>query len=238
MKPRRPSPGYDVDVPPGRRLTLAIATCFLAASVGAGEAPPSKLPPKTPRNGEPFVLPDASPASEPLTAPAEPAHEDWLPGRAWVLVLAGGASLAAAALFAHRSRVHRMLELERVRTRIATDLHDDIGAGLSQVAILSELAQRRAKGAPPEMLHALERIALVSRELVDSMSDIVWAVDPHRDTMGDLVHRMRRFASDVFTARDVAFTFDVNPHDNDVALPADLRRQVYLVFKEAVNNAA
>src|SRR5436190_673464 len=126
MKPRRPSPGYDVDVPPGRRLTLAIATCFLAASVGAGEAPPSKLPPKTPRNGEPFVLPDASPASEPLTAPAGPAHEDWLPGRAWVLVLAGGASLAAAALFAPRSRVHRMLELERVRTRLAADLRRQV----------------------------------------------------------------------------------------------------------------
>ena len=150
------------------------------------------------------------------------------------LVVAGALAVHAG----HRARVQRVVELERIRTRIATDLHDDIGAGLSQVAILSELAQRRGSNAPPDVMRSLERIAVVSRELVDSMSDIVWAVDPRRDAIGDLIHRMRRFANDVFTARNVDFTFDSSVGDEGLALSADLRRQIYLVFKEAVNNAA
>lgn len=174
----------------------------------------------------------AGPAAQVIIGVAPPAWRRW-----WFVVLAG---LAAALLVraGHGWSVRRVVELERVRTRIASDLHDDIGAGLTQVAILSEVTRRRAEGAPPDVIRALDRIALVSRELVDSMSDIVWAVDPRREALSDLVHRMRRFASDVFTAKDIAFTFESRVTDADARLPADLRRQIYLVLKEAVNNAA
>ena len=157
--------------------------------------------------------------------------------RWWSLALF---AVAAALLVraSHGWSVRRIVELERVRTRIASDLHDDIGAGLTQVAILSEVTRRRAEGAPPDVIRALDRIAVVSRELVDSMSDIVWAVDPRREALSDLVHRMRRFSSDVFTAKDIAFTFESRVADDAARLPADLRRQIYLVLKEAVNNAA
>lgn len=153
--------------------------------------------------------------------------------RAWFLALAA-ALLGALAWRFHRSRVARALELERVRTRIATDLHDDIGASLSQIAIWSEVAARG--GIDAAVRERLESIAAACRETVDSMSDIVWAINPAHDRLSDLVHRMRRFATDVFTARDVGFSFAAETPD-ELTLGTDVRRQVLLVFKEAVHNA-
>jgi ligand-binding sensor domain-containing protein/signal transduction histidine kinase len=153
--------------------------------------------------------------------------------RAWFVAL-GASVLAALAWRFHRSRVDRALLLERVRTRIATDLHDDIGANLSQIAIWSEVAARG--GVDAGLRERLTGIASACRETVDSMSDIVWAINPAHDRLSDLVHRMRRFATDAFTARDVAFTFEAAT-PNELTLGTDVRRQVLLVFKEAVHNA-
>jgi signal transduction histidine kinase len=72
--------------------------------------------------------------------------------------------------------------------------------------------------------------------MVDAMSDIVWAINPQRDRLSDLSHRMRRFASDILSARDIAFRFRVPDSEKDVRLGADFRREVYLMFKESVNN--
>ena len=137
----------------------------------------------------------------------------------------------------YRYRVSRLLELERVRTRIATDLHDDIGAGLSRIAVLSEVARHEA-GGPSPVTERLSVIASASRELVDSMSDIVWVINPARDQLRDLTQRMRRFASDVFTARGIEFTFRAPTDEQHLKVRADVRRQIFLTFKEAVNNIA
>jgi signal transduction histidine kinase len=127
------------------------------------------------------------------------------------------------------------LELERVRTRIATDLHDDIGSTLSQIAILSEVAQRRTNGQSPEVTGPLADIASISREVVESMSDIVWTIDPERDQLRDLSRRMRRFATDVLTSRDIQLRFEAAGYE-DIQLDPDVQRQFLLVLKEAVHN--
>ncbi len=136
-----------------------------------------------------------------------------------------------------RNRVTRLIELERVRTRIAADLHDDIGSGLSRIAILSEVARHQVNVEAP-VGEPLAIIATASRDLVDSMSDIVWAINPKKDHLSDLVQRMRRFASDVFTARQIEFSFNAPGEEQALKIGADLRRQVFLIFKEAVNNIA
>lgn len=135
-----------------------------------------------------------------------------------------------------RGREERLHELERVRKRIATDLHDDIGSSLTQISILSEVAHRRMKHDDASVATPLSMIASASRELVDSMSDIVWAINPHKDHLSDLTGRMRRFASDVFTARAIAFHFSAPGAEQDVQLGANVRREVFLIFKESVNN--
>ncbi|HJZ98777.1 MAG TPA: two-component regulator propeller domain-containing protein [Candidatus Solibacter sp.] len=155
--------------------------------------------------------------------------------RWWFQLLA--AAMAAAAIYRlHHYRVTRLLELERIRTRIATDLHDDIGSSLSQIAILSEVANRHVDPANPGLGEPLTDIADISRELVDSMSDIVWAIDPERDHLGDLVHRMRRFASDVLSPQDIHLVFQSPAEPQELQMGADLRRQIFLIFKEAVHN--
>jgi ligand-binding sensor domain-containing protein/two-component sensor histidine kinase len=154
----------------------------------------------------------------------------------WWFQLLAAAVAGATIYWLHHYRVTRLLELERVRTRIATDLHDDIGSSLSQIAILSEVANRQVDRTNPQLAAPLNDIAGISRELVDSMSDIVWAIDPEQDRFGDLVHRMRRFASDVFSPRDIRLEFQSPALEQDLQMGADLRRQIFLIFKEAVHN--
>jgi PAS domain S-box-containing protein len=131
-----------------------------------------------------------------------------------------------------RSREERLAELERVRQRIATDLHDDIGSSLTQISILSEVVQRQSVGAAGN--ERLATIAQSARELIDSMSDIVWAINPHRDHLSDLTHRMRRFAADTLPARGIRYQMHL-PED-EVHVEGNLRRELFLIFKEAVNN--
>ena len=135
-----------------------------------------------------------------------------------------------------RSRDERLVELERVRQRIAADLHDDVGSSLTQIAILSEVIQQRTERADAVVTKQLSMIAGASRELVDAMSDIVWAINPQKDHLHDLTQRMRRFAADTFTARNISVRLRLPDRDNDVRLGANLRREVFLIFKEVVNN--
>jgi signal transduction histidine kinase/ligand-binding sensor domain-containing protein len=154
--------------------------------------------------------------------------------RPWFLAAAALASgLLIAAVY--RMRAARLIEVERMRTRIATDLHDDVGSSLSLIAILSEVVRRELDpGAAAS--RTLSDIAATSRELVDSLSDIVWAINPHRDRASDLSYKMRRFASDSLTPRNIQLVFEAREPAAPVALGPDVRRQVFLVFKEAVNN--
>jgi PAS domain S-box-containing protein len=135
-----------------------------------------------------------------------------------------------------RAREERLKELERVRTRIATDLHDDIGASLTQIAVLTEVA--RSQAAVETVQTPLERIASVSNELVEAMADIVWAINPRKDNLRDLTQRMRRFAADVLSARNIKFVLHTPPAENNPQLGANIRRELFAVFKECVNNIA
>lgn len=157
--------------------------------------------------------------------------------RWWFIGLLGLISAAAVYAF-ERFRVARLLELERVRMRIATDLHDDIGAGLSRIAILSEVAHGRLGTGDLRGRDHMTTIAAASRELLDSMSDIVWAINPQKEHLKDLVQRMRRFSSDLLTGRDISLRFHAPETEQEVKLGADMRREAFLIFKESVNNIA
>src|SRR5262249_45129162 len=149
------------------------------------------------------------------------------------------AALLAAALYAlYRYRVSQLLQVERVRTRIASDLHDDIGASLSRMAILSEVVKRQAGtiGEQPTML--LNEIAESARGLVDSMGDIVWSINPRHDDLSSVVQRVRQFASDVLEAKGIAWEFRVTPAVERVRVGPEQRRHLFLIFKEGVNNVA
>jgi signal transduction histidine kinase/ligand-binding sensor domain-containing protein len=157
--------------------------------------------------------------------------------RTWFrLSIAGLIVLGATAVY--RLRVARLIELERVRTRIASDLHDDIGSNLSRMAILSEVAKRQIGHANPEPARHLTEIADSARTLIDAMSDIVWSIDPRHDDLGSVIVRVREFAADVLTSTGVKWSCLAPPDLDRIRLRPDARRHLLLLLKEGVTNIA
>jgi signal transduction histidine kinase/ligand-binding sensor domain-containing protein len=146
---------------------------------------------------------------------------------------------AAAVVYAlYRYRLAQVLRLERTRTRIAADLHDDIGASLSRIALQSDLLKQPAVLRPADAGRLLSDIGESARTLVDGMSDIVWSIDPKRDDLASLAARVRQFALGLFEPLGVALVVDVPEDAARVRLGPEQRRHIYLLLKEALNNIA
>jgi signal transduction histidine kinase len=129
-----------------------------------------------------------------------------------------------------------VLEQEGHRLRIARDLHDEMGSTLSSISILSEAALRN-------MQQDIDRarfstIGERTRQVMEAMSDIVWSVNPANDTMENVLQRMKEFASEILEAQDIRLHFDTDDDVKRLTLPMEQRKDFYLLFKEAVNNAA
>lgn len=144
------------------------------------------------------------------------------------------ATIAGAIIGLHRYRVRKLLELERMRMRIAADLHDDIGSTLSSISIFSEMARQEATAGAPRAAELLARIGESSRSVLESLDDIVWAINPKNDSLEEFAARIRDYATEVFESRGIRFAINL-PHELR-PLPMDRRRHVYLIIKEAVNN--
>jgi signal transduction histidine kinase/ligand-binding sensor domain-containing protein len=138
----------------------------------------------------------------------------------------------------YQIRLQRLLAIERTRTRIATDLHDDIGATLSKISLLSEIVKLQMTGNNAESQRLLTTIAEASRSSVDAMRDIVWAINPHRDSALEMTRKMRQYAEETFVPKNVAVRFNAPEDGANARLPMDIRRELFLIFKEAINNAA
>jgi len=158
--------------------------------------------------------------------------------RRWWAILTASLCGVAILYAVYRYRVGQLVALERVRTRIAMDLHDDIGSSLSQITVLSEVARQQAGSEDARLKEPLLRVIEISRELAGSLGDIVWAINPQRDRIGDLVQRMRRFGGDVLHSRNIDFDCLAPETLLAIEIGADLRRQVLLVFKESIHNIA
>lgn len=158
--------------------------------------------------------------------------------RTWWFMSLAVLTVVAAFYALYRYRLAQLLKLERMRTRIAADLHDDIGASLSRIAIQSELVRRPAVLQPADAERLLSEIGESARSLVDSMSDIVWSIDPNRDDLGSLVARVRQFALGILEPGGVALELSVPETAAKARLAPELRRHLYLFFKEAINNIA
>jgi ligand-binding sensor domain-containing protein/signal transduction histidine kinase len=155
--------------------------------------------------------------------------------RTWWLRLLSGSLVLAAAFVVHRMRIAKAVAVERMRNRIATDLHDDVGASLCHAALLSDLLQCDETIRNPTARERLMQISTACRKAVDSMGDVIWAIDPEKDTLNDLIQRMRNFAEEVLTCRniDLRFSDGMRP---EIKLPSGVRHQLFLVFKEAMHN--
>lgn len=126
-------------------------------------------------------------------------------------------------------------ERERMRLRIAGDLHDDIGSGLTQISLYSELVRRNTRGQPAEWA---ENMGALARRLTDRMQDIVWAIKPADEPWEALEGRMKDYAKALLTSGDLDFYMAGTLEGTPPRLPPDVRQNVLLMFKEIVHNSA
>lgn len=152
--------------------------------------------------------------------------------------MAGFALLAFAGLWgAHRVRTNFLVRLERQRTRIAMDLHDQIGSGLGSVGILAGIVAR--EGVEADSREALARqIAQTAEELGTSLSDIIWSLDPQAGTLHELAARLSEHGQRLFAEEAVEFAVRFPDAWPEGDLPVQVRRNVLLIGLEAMYNAA
>lgn len=137
----------------------------------------------------------------------------------------------------YRYRLKQQLRVFEVRNRIATDLHDEIGSSLSSIAMYSEAAQKMKPG-NENIPSFIDIIHANTKEVLESMSDIVWAVNVQNDSLHPLLNRMRNFAVQLSEVKQFELFFTSNAGMPDVVLEINQRKNIYLIFKEAMNNAA
>ena len=131
----------------------------------------------------------------------------------------------------YQKDLDRQLMLERERARISQDMHDDVGASLTRISILSELAKNNS-----ENKQWLGQISDTSREVMEEMSQIIWALNPKNDTLEGLIAYIRRFAFEYLEPTSVQCLFDLPESLPSIALSVEVRRNIYLSIREALHN--
>ena len=124
----------------------------------------------------------------------------------------------------YRYRLRKALEMERLRTRIATDLHDDIGATLSSISMYTAEAALET---------VLDKMGTNSRDMVTSMSDIVWAINPDNDEGEKLIKRMENYAGDICAVKNIRLQFKADDKLQTISLPLEHRKNIYNAAKYA-----
>lgn len=150
-------------------------------------------------------------------------------------LIAGFLLLATLSFFIYNYYITRQkLKLQMLRNKIASDLHDDVGSTLSSISIFSEMAKQQSK----EVIPLLDTIGESSTKMLDAMADIVWTINPENDQFEKILMRMRNFAYALLGAKNIDYEFDANESIHDLKLSMEVRRNLYLIFKEATNNIA
>ena len=153
----------------------------------------------------------------------------------WFMAMVAIAVIAASYSL-YRYRLQQALKMERLRNRIASDLHDEIGSTLSSISLYGESAKMMMKeNAAAGSI--LSKINASTGEMMEAMSDIVWAVNTRNDGLDNLANRMRSFAVQITESINIQLHFTDNENMPQMPLNMEQRKNIYLVFKEAVNNA-
>lgn len=137
-------------------------------------------------------------------------------------------------LIRRTAMVTKLVDMERMRVRIASDLHDDVGASLTEIALQSDFLL--AGTVQRELKDSLTQIGRQCRKIVGSLDDIVWSIDARNDSLGDLTDRIQDYALGVLDLMqfDIEYAFDSLPMEKKI--PVEIRENTYLIIKEALNN--
>lgn len=157
--------------------------------------------------------------------------------RTWWFILLSSLLVIIVITLLIKSRIKHLLAIEKLKTKLAADLHDNIGAGLTEISILSELTSNDLKTNHEKASERLSIISNHARSLVDGMSDIVWVINPERDSLHDLLARLKDSYNDILTENGIVFKIENLEKIKDIRLALDYKQNLYLILKEALNNA-
>jgi ligand-binding sensor domain-containing protein/signal transduction histidine kinase len=150
--------------------------------------------------------------------------------------------IAGSVYYVSTQRLHRQLEslrqqeaLEKERARIARDLHDQLGANLTQVALLGEMAETD-KESPNEVESHARQISQTARETTHALDEIVWTVNPSNDTLDGLINYVCKYAQEFLAMADLRYRLEVPAQLPNTPISPELRHNVFLAAKESVNN--
>jgi ligand-binding sensor domain-containing protein/two-component sensor histidine kinase len=153
----------------------------------------------------------------------------------WWFIALGVVALVVFFYTLYRYRIRQLLRLQTVRNNIATDLHDDIGSSLTNISILSELSSKNISE-PEKAQPFLQRISEEVQASSQAMDDIIWSVNSRNDSLQETMARMRRYAAELFDNSDIKCHLDLEENASNKKLTMEQRRDVYLIYKEALNN--
>ena len=142
-------------------------------------------------------------------------------------------TVLAVARALYRYRVSKLLEIERMRVRIASDLHDDIGSSLGSIALTSDVIQSYSE-LPSAERKQLAEISTAARKTAETLRDIVWVITPECDTAQSLVLKLKDEASSML--HRIEHSFEFTEREQTIILDMDLRHSIILIFKEALHN--
>ncbi len=138
----------------------------------------------------------------------------------------------------HLYRMRQLLIIHQIRESISKDLHDDVGATLSSIRILSEVAHKKLKESQLEYSRQLmAKVSEQAAEMGDNMSDIIWTFNPYNDHLEKMIQRLQLQFHDLCEAKGIVFRTSINSAATSISLSLDVRKNIYLICKEAINNS-
>jgi signal transduction histidine kinase len=137
---------------------------------------------------------------------------------------------------AEKETLKQLKENEEVRTRIARDLHDDLGSTLSSIRILSEFAQNETVTHPEKVPNLLDKIKNSTQKLQENLQDIVWTAQTKDNNFEELLARMRLFGGEILEAKDIDYRFNIDKSSQPLKLSPNVQYDIFMIFKEAIHN--
>ena len=153
----------------------------------------------------------------------------------WWFMAIVAISIGLLVYYVYQLRINQLLAVQKIRSKVARDLHDDVGATLTTIGILSEMARLKTNG-NEEAKELIEKISDNSGRMMEAMDDIVWSINPNNDSMQRITARMREYAVTLLEAKGIDYHFHVDDQIQNLVLKMESRRDLFLIFKETVNN--
>ncbi|MBK7307889.1 MAG: hypothetical protein IPI88_13215 [Chitinophagaceae bacterium] len=156
----------------------------------------------------------------------------------WLFFLLCTGIVAGVFYWLYKQKMNRIIAVERTRRTISKDLHDDIGTTLSSITLMNAVLKNKIESQPDEAKRMAAKIETTSRDMIQNMSDIVWSINPNNDTLEKLIYRLQQFCTDVFDKPGIQYHLTVDEEIKSKVLSMQLRRDIFLICKEIINNAA